>query len=123
MELRAICGGQVITNDAIFKMSLARRTSRKIQVNGVEYRWAVSPDSGYMRLVIERADVAGQRVEASFEYYDAVGPDGRNEGQRQSISPGVVREIIAHALLHGWHPDQRGLKPLRIAGEVVRPLR
>jgi len=42
-------------------MALSRRSSRSITVDGVEYRWAVSPDSGYLWLIVERADAPGQR--------------------------------------------------------------
>jgi hypothetical protein len=103
-------------------MALAKRSSRTITVDGVEYRWAVSPDSGYMWLVVERAVGSGQRVEASFDYRDIVRPDGRIIGQRQSVSPGVVRAIVLRALAIGWRPEQRGLKPLRVDSEAVRPL-
>jgi len=103
-------------------MALAKRTSRSITVAGVEYRWAVSPDSGYMWLVVERAVEPGQRIEASFDYHDVVGPDGRMAGQRRSVSPDVVRAVVLYALANGWHPDQGGLKPLRVDGEAVRPV-
>jgi hypothetical protein len=103
-------------------MALAKRSSRTITVNGSEYRWAVSPDSGYMWLVVELADGPGQRVEASFDYHDVVQADGRVTGQRRSVSPGVVRAVVLHALANGWRPDQGGLRPLRIDGEAVRPV-
>ncbi|HYE20512.1 MAG TPA: hypothetical protein VEA69_18840 [Tepidisphaeraceae bacterium] len=103
-------------------MSLAKRSSRTISVDGVAYRWAVSPDDGYMWLVVERADRAGQRVEAVFEYHDVRGADGRNAGQRRAASPGVVAAVIRHALANGWRPGRGGLKPLRVGGEAVRPV-
>jgi hypothetical protein len=103
-------------------MALAKRMSRSIMVDGVAYRWAVSPDSGYMWLVVERAANPGQRIEASFDYHDVVRPDGHMAGQRRSVSPGVVRAVVLHALANGWRPGQGGLKPLRIDGEAVRPL-
>ncbi len=89
-------------------------------VSGVAYRWAVSPDSGHMWLVVERADRAGQRVEASFDYHDEVWSDGRVSGHGRSVSPGVVRAIVLHALVNGWRPEQGGLRPFRVDGEAVR---
>ena len=103
-------------------MALAKRSSRAITITGVQYRWAVSPDSGCLWLVVERAGEPGQRLEASFEYRDIVGPDDRNAGQGRSVSPGVVRAVVLHALANGWHPEQRGLAPLRVDGEAVRPI-
>jgi len=103
-------------------MALAKQSSRTITVDGSEYRWAVSPDSGSMWLVVELADRPGQRVEAKFEYHDVVQLDGRMTGQRRSISPGVVRAVVLHALAKGWRPGRGGLKPLRVDGEAVRPV-
>ena len=74
-----------------------------------------------MWLVIQLAEGSGQRVEAKFEYHD-VRPHGRIVEQRRSVAPGVVRAIVLHALGNGWQPEQRGLKPLRVDGEVVRPV-
>ncbi len=100
-------------------MALAKKSSRTIAVDGFEYRWAVSPDSGCMWLVVELADEPGQRVEAWFEYDDVVRPDGRIVGQRRSVSPGVVRAVVLHALANGWRPERGGLKPLRVDGGAV----
>ncbi|MEM7627449.1 MAG: hypothetical protein AAF333_17775 [Planctomycetota bacterium] len=103
-------------------MALAKRSSRTISIDGLEYRWAVSPDSGYLCLVVERADRPGQRVEASFDYHDVVQPDGCIAGQRRSVSPGVVRAVVLHALANGWRSEAPGLKPFRVDGEAVRPV-
>jgi hypothetical protein len=104
-------------------MALAKRTSRTITVDGAEYRWAVSPDSGYMWLIVERAHMPGQRVQASFDYHDVVQPEGHIRhitGQRRSVSPGVVRAVVRHALANGWRAEKGGLKPFRVDGEAVR---
>src|SRR4051794_41149136 len=103
-------------------MALAKRGSRTICVDGIAYRWAVSPDSGCMWLIVERARGPGQRVEASFDYHDVVEPDGRIVRQRRTLSPGVVRAVVLHALAKGWQPEQRGLAPLRMDGEAVQPV-
>lgn len=52
-------------------MALAKKGSRRITVDGVLYRWVLSPDDGYMVLVTESADASGQRLEAFFRYHDA----------------------------------------------------
>jgi hypothetical protein len=100
-------------------MALSKRNSRTIQIDDVEYRWAVSPDSGYMWLIVELAASPGQRIEASFDYHDEARPDGHGSAQCRSISPGVVRTVVLHALASGWRPRQRGLKALRVDGKAV----
>ena len=51
-------------------MTLARNGTRKIVVGAESYRWVVSPDDGYLVLVVESADDPGQKVEAFFRYHD-----------------------------------------------------
>jgi hypothetical protein len=109
-------------------MGLAKRGTRRIVVDGVNYRWVVSPDDGYMVLVVELADDPGQRLEAFFAYHDRPGVVQRSSGgvfrivcQQRSIRPGVVRAVIQAALGRGWQPSQCGLPPFRFhdADQVV----
>ena len=99
-------------------MGLARRGARRITVDGVAYRWVVSPDDGTMILVVERANGPGKRLEAVFAYDDIHEPDGpgvwRIVGQRLSIRPGVVRAVILSALARGWQPSIVGAVAFRI---------
>lgn len=91
-------------------MTLARKGSRGITVDGVAYRWVVSPDDGYMVLVVQMCDQPGQRLEAFFKYRDITVPGGHIVGQLCSIRPGVVRAVILAALQRGWQPSVRGLR-------------
>ena len=91
-------------------MALPIKGSRTIKVSGQTFRWAVSPDSGYMWLIVEPIGGHGQRVEAHFEYRD------------QPLTPAIAREVILEAFKHGWQPSTRGLKPLRVEGEPLRML-
>ena len=104
-------------------MAFAKRTSRTIRVDGEEYRWVLSPDDGYMWLIVQHARSQGQRIEAHFNYHDVLtnGDWGKNLGQRRSVSPGAVRAVVLHALSKGWRSQERGLKPFRIDGEAVVP--
>jgi hypothetical protein len=99
-------------------MALAKRGTRRIAVDGVTYRWVVSPDDGYMVLVAELADDPGQRLEVLFAYHDLYEPEGgsvlRIVGQRRAVSPGVVRAVILAALGRGWQPSRRGLPAFRV---------
>jgi uncharacterized protein (TIGR02996 family) len=99
-------------------MALAKRGSRRIIVAGVDYRWVVSADDGYMVLVVELDDSPGQRLEAIFGYSDLDEPaeegNSRTGGQRRSLRPGVVCDVIRAALQRGWQPSRRGLPALRM---------
>jgi hypothetical protein len=88
-------------------MALAKKGSRLISIDGVTYRWVVSPDSGYMVLVVETNDEPGQRLEAVFNYhYQQVELDSRFI-QGRAISPGIVWQVIVTALERGWQPSTR----------------
>jgi hypothetical protein len=107
-------------------MALAKKGTRRITVDGVAYRWVVSPDDGYLVLVAEWDGGPGQRLEAFFQYHDVCEPSEagafRIAGQRCSISPGVVRAVILSALATGWKPFVRVAKAFRIHdGEPLVP--
>ncbi|MDX3228824.1 hypothetical protein [Streptomyces sp. ME19-01-6] len=75
-------------------MAIAKRGTRIIVVDGERYRWVVSPDSGSIVLVVERAEEEGQRLSTHFE-------------QSAVITPGVVAAVIEEAHQLGWVPGQR----------------
>ena len=95
-------------------MGLARKGSRAIHVDGRDYRWTVSPDSGVMWIVVEHDGGGGQRMEAKVSYADTRADDGTNLGQRAHISPRAVSRAIVHAMAEGWQPEQGGLAPFRL---------
>lgn len=88
-------------------MGLARKGSRKIKVENIAYRWIVSPDDGFMRIVIERGDVSGQRISIQIDYKDEQSSSGRTI-QRERITPALIREIIIKAPSLGWTPAENG---------------
>lgn len=94
-------------------MTLPRKGSRTITVDGCDYRWVVSADSGFMLLVVERDNGTGQRMEASFGYGD------RDGGQDHEVTPAVVGRAIALALQEGWRPNGTGM-PFRLADAETR---
>ena len=107
-------------------MSLAKKGTRRILVDGVPYRWVVSPNDGYMVQVVERADGPGQRLEAFFEYHDVTEPVGAGAlhivGQLHCIRPGVVRAVILAGLARGWQPSVRVARAFRISdGDSLIP--
>ena len=88
-------------------MGLAKKGSREIDVDGVTYRWALSPDSGYAVLVAELYDGSGQRLEAQTTY-------GSEVGHSAAVTPHGVAKTIRLALTEGWQPASRGLTPFRL---------
>jgi hypothetical protein len=78
-----------------FVMALPKKGSRLIKVDGIEYRWIVTPDDVGLGIMVELAENPGQRMGAGFEYGNI-------------ISPWLVRKAILHALENGWHPELQG---------------
>ena len=79
-------------------MALSTKNSRPISVLGVDYRWAVFFNSGWIDLTIQAACGSGQKLITQF-------------GIDVVITPHVVAEVIKSALAEGWKPNQRE-KPL-----------
>lgn len=78
-------------------MSLARKGTRIITVDGRRYRWLVS--AGHdpnLAIVAELAEGAAQRMVTWVHPRLSV------------ITPSLVRRAIRHALDHGWRPGSRG---------------
>ncbi|MEM6552909.1 MAG: hypothetical protein AAF750_12385 [Planctomycetota bacterium] len=90
-------------------MAIPKKGSRTLVVDDYKYRWAMSPDSGFMVLVVEAEHGAGQRVEAYFDYSE------------EPITPAIVRTVIFEALRKNWDPESGRRKPLRIDGKSLRP--
>jgi len=88
-------------------MGLAKKGSRKIEVDGRTYRWVLSPDSGFAVLVIELWDDPGQRLEAFTGYESPV-------GLTQAVTPRGVAETIRFALREGWEPTERRRPPFML---------
>jgi hypothetical protein len=82
-------------------MSLARKGARKITVDGKEYRWKVSVDSGYFTIVVQLASGTGQRLEARTAF-------GRNWGDARPITPAGIASLIRVAIDEGWAPSSEG---------------
>lgn len=95
-------------------MALPKKESRLISVTGKTFRWIVSPDSGYMVLVVELDGVKGQRLEVTFSYDDEQDLVTGLNTQRLQITPEVVSSCIKKALSSGWRPDTSGVAPMCI---------
>lgn len=77
-------------------MSLAKQGTRRITVNGDQFRWRVAPnDEPGLAIVVENATSAAQRIVTWVDHGN-------------TISPWLVRRAILNALEHGWRPHERG---------------
>ncbi|NKB88751.1 MAG: hypothetical protein GKS06_11070 [Acidobacteria bacterium] len=94
-------------------MALAKKGSRRIAVGGDSYRWVVSPDDGYMVIVVEGEAQPAQRLQAYVSY--GIDPDAPRR-----ITPAVVRRAIELGLAEGWLPDHRGLAPFKLDNADAR---
>ena len=76
-------------------MSIAKKGTRRIVVEGASYQWVVSPDDEPgLGIVVEREAGHGQRLLAWVEHGN-------------TISPVLVRKVILYALSRGWTPSER----------------
>lgn len=105
-------------------MALAKKGSRKIVVDSMEYRWTVAPEARTMHLVVEQAKDPGPRLVVIMDYGDEPAPDDTSgqSAQQRSVTPDLVRRCILAGLAHGWRPGERG-HGLRMAlkGEELIP--
>ena len=107
-------------------MALPKKGTRRIAVAGQRYRWIVSPNDGFMTLVVELADCPGQCLTAYFNYNDIYEPAGSGRlsivGQRYSINPGLVRAVVESALVSGWLPSKSAAQPFRLDAVATREI-
>lgn len=88
-------------------MALAKKGSRKITVDGVDYRWAFSPDSGYSVVMVQSFEGAGQKLAVYIRWSEITYSFSQDNGYIK-VSPGLVSDMIAQALHLGWQAQERG---------------
>ena len=99
-------------------MALSKRNSRAIEVDGTEYRWAVSGDSGFVTLVVQAAAGSGSKLEVNIAEIRQGRPEAFHEayglvadspsGSKLSVTPQGVERIIGEAIEIGWNPTENG---------------
>jgi hypothetical protein len=78
-------------------MSLAKKGSRVVDVDGRGYRWRVlTAHDPNFAIVVQLAEAPGQRMVTWVHPPAAL------------ITPELVRRAIRDALANGWTPDRRG---------------
>jgi GNAT superfamily N-acetyltransferase len=77
-------------------MTLSKKGTRIITVEGRDYRWLVVPDDEPgLAIVVELAEYPGERMETWVDHGNI-------------ISPWLVRKSILNALSQGWQPQTPG---------------
>ena len=101
-------------------MTIARKGSRPIIVDGVAYRWSVRPRPSYsqglangsLTFAVVTDEAPGSTLVVTL---DVARPDNWMHEPSASITPATVEGAIRQALLHGWRPEQTGSAfPLQI---------
>jgi hypothetical protein len=87
-------------------MTLPRKGSRNIAVDGFDYRWTVSVDEDWQLtmppardvhwLVVENPELPGRTLTVQFPLGD------HSEGIGHPVTPGLVAKVIRAAVLQGW---------------------
>ena len=92
-------------------MTLSRKRSSPIHVDGIDYRWAVSArtlSSPELMLLVIQPENDGQRlvVTVPCDYlHESSGSDSFNYA---AITPSLVRTVIAASISIGWSPTESG---------------
>lgn len=77
-------------------MALARKGTRQILVDSVNYRWTVAPnDEPGVGIVAELAALPSSRLVSWVDHGVVIGP-------------GLVRRAILDAIAAGWRPGEPG---------------
>lgn len=89
-------------------MTLSRKKSRLIVVDENQYRWVISPDSGYVVYVAEKEGFKGRKIEVYIDseintYWEKF-PNVDTINMR-IIKPKDSELIIRQALQLGWKPE------------------
>jgi hypothetical protein len=93
-------------------MTRSIKNSRKIVVNGVEYRWRARGDDGYIALIIWPSNNIGPAITSGFLYHQTwvEVPGGHSSmGDQIVITNRLVRRAIDFAItVHGYDPTIPG---------------
>jgi len=81
-------------------VALGKKQSRLIEVDGIEYRWAFSIDSGYATIVVQHGQGSGRRLETQTGVW--------HWGEERAVKPSAVAAVILFAKERGWNPLERG---------------
>lgn len=92
-------------------MSLSKKNSREINVEGQKFRWTISPKENQIIFVAESSETKGQKIEVTIDsdinrfWVEFPNVDTLN---LKVITPKDAVNIITQALHSGWTPKDKG---------------
>ena len=95
-------------------MSISKRKSRKISVDGQDYRWSPSQDSGYIVLVVQHLSGKGKKIEVVIsDNKNIIVENGSysielGDTNKLIITPKLVEALIRDSIKIGWNPKETG---------------
>lgn len=91
-------------------MAFPNKNSRRIHINGIDFRWIIGPNDGYNLFYAEREGVKGRSIEVYFRTdinkFWVEFPYVK-ELNLKVIYPKEAALIIREALRLGWNPLER----------------
>ena len=87
-------------------MTIPKKGTRKLTVDGSPYRWIINHRSPCMNLVVVSDERSGQRLSVRFD-------------EELVITPGVVSHVIGFAIENGWQPKTSKLGTLYLNGNEI----
>lgn len=95
-------------------MTIPKKGSRRVRVDDVEYAWRIRKSPTYlqgvyqtpMRLAVQLCTTGPRQV--LIVDLRVSRPDNWVWPHQTSVTPAVVRDIVARALAKGWIPDAAG---------------
>ncbi|MEU8280290.1 hypothetical protein ACFYOK_20680 [Microbispora bryophytorum] len=95
-------------------MTIPRKGSRPITVDGVAYRWRIRHKPTYhqgngwspLTFAVQSAEGPGRVLLVSLPF---LRPDAWLGERTMAVRPALVAAVIRVALQHGWDPRQAGL--------------
>ena len=106
--------------------SRVHKIRRRLTVDGVVYRYCVSPDDGFIGLTVWAQMTKNQFLWVRFSYGEswvAVGNGIRSSTGHRLILPRVVRLAILEGVRRGWQPRATTPTIFRMfdGDELLRP--
>lgn len=94
-------------------MSIPKKGSRLIRVDGTTYRWRVRKRPTYsqgvgdtpLTFAVEKAELAGTTLHVTMPQDH---PSNWMGGVAEPVLPSTVSVLIRHALDRGWQPESPG---------------
>lgn len=108
-------------------MGMRKRWSRRITIDGVEYRYHVAPDRDgqALSICVQQVEPAGQRLLTGFmrpSKMTHVAPGSWwGEPVPHAVTPSVIRKLIEAALERDWKPKQTNLPAFVLQAWTIVP--